>query len=284
MKLNKNKLIIILFCLVFSKIFCLDIETAINSGNSILNHNGTFYKIPDFGFKLVLNEDLGKSIHGTLAVEREPGIGNTVWSRVSYIKDYLQIGIGPTLGILNTDSLKSNFITFFQPGFGITMSFRTPKGFLAAIDTNFSIPFMSGKQNSIYLQHGYIEFGWQFPNIITALKLTQKNKAIVKDSGEIYVTVMDIGLYTTAYSKPSKIRIPFNFIYRENRFNKKDSVSENKKINSMVLETGFTHVISSEIEWFIHFGAAVFSFSDNEQISPLKNFLFNAEAGIRFSI
>ena len=120
--------------------------------------------------------------------------------------------------------------------------------------------------------------GWRFPNIIASIKLSQKNKSIVDNPDETHISISDIGFYTVSYSKPSGIRIPLNIIYRVNHFQKTGSLNE--KIADIVLETGISHSASSDIEWFVNFGASVFSFSLTNAGSRVKKFFFNAEAGI----
>ena len=41
-------------------LFSLDVTASINVGNTPFDSKGVTGKIPDFGFKLILNEDLGK--------------------------------------------------------------------------------------------------------------------------------------------------------------------------------------------------------------------------------
>ena len=134
------------------------------------------------------------------------------------------------------------------------------------------------KTKNVYLQNGHFELGWRFPNIIASIKLSQKNKSIVENPDETHISISDIGFYTVSYSKPSGIRIPLNIIYRVNHFQKTGSLNE--KIADIVLETGINHAVSSDIEWFVNFGASVFSFSLTNAGKRVKKFFFNAEVGI----
>ncbi|UTC76231.1 hypothetical protein E4O03_05900 [Treponema sp. OMZ 792] len=274
----KKILGILVFFTCVSILFSLDVTASINVGNTPFNSKGPTGKIPDFGFKLILNEDLGKNVNGKLAVQRYLGIGNIIWGRIAYTTDMINISIGPTLSVFNAGFDNKNVSTIFQPGLGTSLSFKLPIGFFTSLDTNFSIPLASVKTKNVYLQDGHFDLGWRFPNIIASIKLSQKNKSIVEDLEETHISIADIGFYTVSYSKPSGIRIPLNIIYRINHFQKTGSINE--KIADIVLETGVNHSISSDIAWFVNFGASVFSFSLTKAGSRIKKFFFNAEAGI----
>ena len=274
----KKILSILVFFTCVSILFSLDVTASINVGNTPFNSNGYTGKIPDFGFKLILNEDLGKNVNGKLAIERHLGIGNIIWGRIAYTTDMINIAIGPTLSVFNAGFDNKNVSTIFQPGLGTSLSFKLPIGFFTSLDTNFSIPLASVKTKNVYLQNGHFELGWRFPNIIASIKLSQKNKSIVENPDETHISISDIGFYTVSYSKPSGIRIPLNIIYRVNHFQKTGSLNE--KIADIVLETGINHAVSSDIEWFVNFGASVFSFSLTNAGKRVKKFFFNAEVGI----
>ena len=274
----KKILGILVFFTCVRILFSLDVTASITVGNTPFNSNGYTGKIPDFGFKLILNEDLGKNVNGKLAIERHLGIGNVIWGRIAYTTDMINIAIGPTLSVFNAGFDNKNVSTIFQPGLGTSLSFKLPIGFFTSLDTNFSIPLASVKTKNVYLQNGHFDLGWRFPNIIASIKLSQKNKSIVENPEETHISISDIGFYTVSYSKPSGIRIPLNIIYRVNHFQKTGSLNE--KIADIVLETGVNHAVSSDIEWFVNFGASVFSFSLTNAGSRVKKFFFNAEAGI----
>ncbi len=284
MKSLKNIITAVFLFLLITSLYSVEIEIAGKAGNSFFTSNGNFKKILDFGFNLLLTEDLGKGIHGTLAIQREPGLGNSIWSRIAYNTDWMRISIGPTLGFLNSDKFEKDLTLLFQPGFGTSMSFSSPNGFLATIDTNFAIPLVQEKKHNIYLQDGLLALGWNFPNITALLKISQKAKTIADSIEETYITITDMGFYAVTYSKPSRIRIPLNVFLRINKYEKKAGTSLRNSAGSIIVESGIEHIISSEFEWFINFGAAVFSFSFEKKGEAVKGFFFNAEAGVRFSI
>ena len=268
----KKILSILVFFTCVSILFSLDVTASINVGNTPFDSKGYTGKIPDFGFKLILNEDLGKNVNGKLAVQRHLGIGNVIWGRIAYTTEMIDISIGPTLSVFNAGFDNQNVSTIFQPGLGTSLSFKLPIGFFTSLDTNFSIPLASVKTKNVYLQDGYFDLGWRFPNIIASIKLSQKNKSIVDNPDETHISISDIGFYTVSYSKPSGIRIPLNIIYRVNHFQKTGSLNE--KIADIVLETGISHSASSDIEWFVNFGASVFSFSLTNAGKRVKKFFF----------
>lgn len=283
MNLLKKSIVMFVFFTCTMGLFSLDIEAAISSGNTPFNQSGPTGKIPDFGFKLILNESLGKNINGSLAIQRDLGIGNTIWGRIAYTANLINISIGPTLSVFNAGFNNQHISTIFQPGLGTSLSFDLPIGFFTSLDTNFSIPIGATKK-TVYLQDGLFQIGWRFKNLISFIKISQKNKSIVETAEDVYISITDLGFYTIAYSKPSRIRIPLNIIYRVNHFQKSGTNPKNEKIGNIVLETGIKHSISGDIQWFLNFGASVFSFSLTQSGTPIKKFFFNAEAGLNFSI
>lgn len=283
MNFLKRSLVILILFTCSIGLFSLDIEAAISSGNVPFNENGNTGKIPDFGFKLILNENLGKSVNGSLAIQRDLGIGNTIWGRIAYTANLINISIGPTLSVFNAGFNNQNVNTLFQPGLGTSISFDLPTGFFTSLDTNFSIPIAATKKN-VYLQDGLFQIGYRFKNLIAFIKISQKNKSIVETAEDVHVSITDLGFYTIAYSKPSLVRIPLNIIYRINHFQKSGTSPKNEKIGNIVVETGINHAISGDIQWFVNFGASVFSFSLTQSGTPIKKFFFNAEAGLKFSI
>ncbi|AGT43594.1 hypothetical protein [Treponema pedis] len=284
MKILKKLIILTVLFTAISAAYTVEIEIAAEAGNFAFSSDGVLKKMPDFGFRLILDEDLGKNIHGRLAVRRTPGFGNSIWGRIAYVTDSIKISIGPALGFLNSNKFEKDFITLFQPGFGTSMSFRTPKGFLAEVDTNFAVPLTPAKTSRIYLQDGFFELGWNFPNITASLKISQKTKTSVKDNDEIFISLTDMGMYTMVYSKPSRFRIPLNVFFRINRYEKRAGSLLKDSIGSVVLETGLEHTISSEVEWFVNFGAGLFSFSFEKKGEAVKGFFFNTDAGVRISV
>lgn len=282
MKNLKKYLYIAVFFAFVNTLFALDIEASINAGVIPFNSKGKTGNIPDFGFKLVLNENLGKNISGTLAVQRDLYIGNTVWGRVSYTTELISISIGPTLSVFNAGLDNKNITNLIHPGLGSSFSVQLPIGFFTSLDTNFPIPLATSKTKNVYLYDGFFDVGWRFSNIIASIKISQKNKSIVENSDEVHLSATDLGFYTIAYSKPSRIRIPLNIIYRINHFQKANEINE--KIGNIVVETGVEHALSADIKWFINAGTSVFSFYLTQKGSPVKKIFYKAEAGVKISI
>lgn len=284
MKIFKKNILVIFLFFTISSLYAIGIEISGKTGNSIISQLDEFKKIPDVGFNFLLKEDLGKNIIGSLAIQREPCFGNTIWGRIAYTTDWMQISIGPSLGFLNSNKLEKEFTALFQPGFGTSMSFRTPIGFLLAVDTNFGIPLVQSKNNSIYLQDGYLEMGWNFPNIKALLKISQKTKIVFTNQYETNISCTDMGFYAVAFSKPSRFRIPINVFFRLNNYKKISTNTTKDSTGSIFIESGIEHSISSEFEWFINAGASIFSFSLTKNGETLNKFLFNIEAGVRFTL
>lgn len=281
MKKTIITIILIVSCL---PIFAIDIEASASTDNYAFKIDGTINeKKPDFGFNVEIREHVNNFLEGSLGITRVPGLGNTIWGRMTYQTNYMNVSIGTTLGFLNNDRSKKDFLTLFQPGIGTALSFKTPIGLTTSIETNFALPLVRVKKRTIYLQNGIFQVGWIFPNIRAEFKLSQNNKTAINDDAETYISITDIGFHTVSYSKPSRLRIPLNVIYRISRYQKIDTNEVNDGFSSVIIEAGVIHSITTDFEWFARFGASVYSF-DMATKNTIKKFFFQANAGVSVTI
>ncbi len=283
-KIMKKTVVTIILLVSFLPVFAIDIDTSIDVANYAHKIDGNLSgKVPYFGFNFELNEDINKYLSGALGINRTPGFGNTIWGSMTYRTHFMDVSLGATLGFLNNAAAKKDFLTLFQPGISTALAFKTPIGLTASIDVNFALPLIRVKKKAIYLQSGVFELGWRFPNIRASFKVSQNNKTAVNKDEETYISVTDIGFHTISYSKPSRFRIPVNVIYRISRYEKIDTSETKKGFSSLVIETGIIHSINTDLEWFAHFGASVYSF-DMITKNTIKKFFYQANAGVRLTI
>lgn len=280
----KKVIFFIGFAIFNTCIFAVGFQLSFTSSNFSLNKDSSFKKIPDFGGVFSIEENMTPQIKGKLVIERDAESGNTIWSRISYDTIYLSISIGPSLGFFNTTGNKNDILTLFQPGLGIGMNFFSPGGFFAGIDTSFALATMSITENSVYLQNGFINAGFLFPNILAQLKITQKNKTLVTEGKSIYFSITDYGFYSEAFSKASGLRFPINLYFRHSRYTTKDEPHLKKEFGYVIVETGLTHVVNNEVEWFFTFGSSVYTFALTKEKNTLNNFFYKTELGVRFSM
>lgn len=280
----KKIILLINFTIFNVYIFAVGFQISFSGSNFALNKDSSFRKIPDFGGLFSIEENMTAQIRGKLVIERDAENGNTIWSRISYDTTYLSISIGPSLGFFNTTGNKNDILTLFQPGLGIGMKFFSPGGFFAGIDTSFSLATMSITENTVYLQSGFINAGFLFPNIFAELKITQKNKTLITEGKYLYFSITDYGLYTEAFSKASGVRFPINLYFRHSRYLVKNEPQLKKEFGFVIAEAGLTHAVNNETEWYFLFGSSVYTFALTKEKNALKNFFFKAEFGVRFSV
>ncbi len=278
----KKAFLVIVLIFSFLPIFSLEIKASIDADNYAFKKDATRKgKVPYFGFTFDLEDEINNYLKASLSIKRTAGFGNKIGARLTYFTEYMNISFGPTFSVFNLKFSKDNFLKLFQPGIGIAMSFDIPAGFFASIDTNFAFPLIKGDYKPIYLQDGEFEIGWVFPNLRASAKVKQNAQTIVENDVFIYVT--DIGLHTVAYSKPSRIRIPINVIYRMSQYKKTGATPAKDGIAHVVVETGIIHSVNTDIEWFAKFGASVYSYN-METKDYLKELFYQASVGFSIAI
>ncbi len=284
--MRKKTILVIILIVSILPIYSIDIKASVDTNNYAFKVDGTLNKkIPNFGFNLTLNEEVNNYLQGSLGISRVPGFGNTIWGRMTYLTQFMNVSIGPTLDFLNNDFSKKDFLTLFHPGIGTALSFKTPIGLMLNVETSFAIPLVKVKSKAIYLQNGLFEIGWNLPNMIATFQIKQNNKTAIKNTAETYISVTDIGFHTVTYSKPSRFRIPINIVYRISRYQKIDGKTDTKdSFASIVLGSGLIHSVSTDLEWFLEFGASVYSYSLQKKGKALKKFFFQSNLGIRYSV
>lgn len=278
----------IIFFVYFSVLsvysFAVGIQLSFSSSNFSFKKDSSFRKIPDFGGVFSIEENITAQMKGKLVIERDSENGNLIWSRISYDTAHLSVSLGPSLGFFNSTGNKNDILALFQPGLGIGMNFSAPGGFFAGIDTSFALATMGTTENSVYLQSGFINVGFLFYNLLAQLKITQKNKTLITDGKSRYFSITDYGLYTEAFSKASGLRFPINIFFRHSRYLVKNEPDLKKEFGFVIVETGLTHAVNNDVEWFFTFGSSVYTFALTKQKTAVKNFFFKAEFGVKFSV
>ncbi len=282
----KRTILIVIFIFSFIPVFSVDINASVNTSNYAFKLDGTRNgKIPNFGFNLMLEEEFSNHLKGCIGVKRTAGFGNAIWGKITYVTEYMNISIGPSLGFFNTETVKKDFMTLFQPGIGTGLEFKTPIGLMASVEANVALPLIKVKKKTIYLQDGFFELGWRFPHIIASFKVRQDNKTAIENStDETYVSITDIGFHTVSFSKPSQIRIPLNILYRISRYEKVGTGATHDEFASVIIETGIIHSVNADVEWFAQFGASVYSFSTKTGGGAIKKFFYDGSLGLKWSI
>jgi len=282
--MNKTKILILVFFILHFSIFALVMETELNMSNFGLKHDGDYRTIPDFGGLISLEEQVLPHFKVKLAFERDSEIGNTVWAKLTYETSIVDISLGPSLGLLNSIGSIGDALSSFHPGLIMDIHLRTNVGFVAGFSGSFAVATLGVTEAHAYIQSASVDLGYRFPNLIGILRLSHRGRLGVVDGQRATFSITDYGLYTETFSKPSRLKIPINIIFRHIRYISQKADQEQKNYGNILFETGFHLTISNEVDFSVLCGAAIYSFTLGELQSNVSKFFFNSKIGLRFAI
>ena len=282
--MNKTKILIFVFFILHFSIFALVMETELNMSNFGLKHDGDYRTIPDFGGLISLEEQVLPHFKVKLAFERDSEIGNTVWAKLTYETSIVDISLGPSLGLLNSIGSIGDALSSFHPGLIMDIHLRTNVGFVAGFSGSFAVATLGVTEAHAYIQSASVDLGYRFPNLIGILRLSHRGRLGIVDGQRATFSITDYGLYTETFSKPSRLKIPINIIFRHIRYISQKADQEQKNYGNILFETGFHLTISNEVDFSVLCGAAIYSFTLGELQSNVSKFFFNSKIGLRFAI
>jgi len=282
--MNKTKILILVFFILHFSIFALVMETELNMSNFGLKHDGDYRTIPDFGGLISLEEQVLPHFKVKLAFERDSEIGNTVWAKLTYETSIVDISLGPSLGLLNSIGSIGDALSSFHPGLIMDIHLRTNVGFVAGFSGSFAVATLGVTEAHAYIQSASVDLGYRFPNLIGILRLSHRGRLGIVDGQRATFSITDYGLYTETFSKPSRLKIPINIIFRHIRYISQKADQEQKNYGNILFETGFHLTISNEVDFSVLCGAAIYSFTLGELQSNVSKFFFNSKIGLRFAI
>jgi hypothetical protein len=282
--MNKTKMLMFLFLILNFTAFALVMETGLNMSNFGLKRDGDYRSTPDFGASISLEEQILPHFKVKLALERDSEFGNTVWAKLTYESSIVDISLGPSLGILNAVGSKWDALSSFQPGLIMDIHLRTNIGFVAGFSGAFAVATVGVTEAHAYIQSSSIDLGYRFPNIIGILRLSHRGRIGITDGQRSHFSITDYGLYTETFSKPSRLKIPINIIFRHIRYVSQKANQEQKSYGNILFETGFRITVSNEIDFSVLCGASVYSFTLGEVQGNISKFFFNSKIGLRFAI
>ena len=283
--MNKTKILIFIFFMLHFSSFALILETELNMSNFGLKHNGDYRTIPDFGGAISLEEQILPHFKVKLAFERDSEVGNTVWAKLTYESSIVNISLGPSLGLLNSVGSIGDALSSFHPGLIMDIYLRTNIGFIAGFSGGFAVATIGLTEAHAYIQSGTLDLGYRFPNLIGILRLSHRGRVGIVDGQRSFFSITDYGLYTETFSKPSRLKIPINIIFRHIRYISQKANQEQKNYGNILFETGFHITVSNEVDFSLLCGASVYSFTLGElQSNVASKFFFNSKIGLRFAI
>ena len=284
--MNKKISIVLILFLLLSQFytFALVMETELNMSNFGLKHDGEYRTIPDFGGSISLEEQILPHFKVKLAFERDPEVGNTVWAKLIYESSIVDISLGPSLGLLNSVGSIGDALSSFHPGLIMDIHLRTNVGFVAGFSGGFAVATVGVTDAHAYIQSSSVELGYRFPNLIGTLRLSHRGRVGIVSGQRNLFSITDYGLYTETFSKPSRLKIPINIIFRHIRYISKKANEEQKNYGNILFETGFRLTLSNEVDFSLLCGASVYSFTLGEVQSNVSKFFFNSKIGLRFAI
>lgn len=282
--MNKTKILICIFLILHFSLSALVMETELNMSNFGLKHDGDYRTIPDFGGSVSLEEQILPHFKVKLAVERDSEAGNTVWAKLTYESSILNISLGPSLGFLNSVGSMGDALSSFHPGLIMDIHLRTDIGFVAGFSGSFAVATLGVTEKHAYIQSATVDLGYRFPNLLGTLRLSHRGRLGIVDGQRSTFSITDYGLYTETFSKPSRLKIPINIIFRHIRYISQKANEEQKNYGNILFETGFHLTLTNEVDFSVICGAAVYSFTLGEVQSNVSKFFFNSKIGLRFAI
>ncbi|MGP1437543.1 MAG: hypothetical protein ACTTKH_00555, partial [Treponema sp.] len=262
----KKTLLISIFFLIIVQFssFALVLETELDMSNFGLQNNGEYRTIPDFGGSVSLEEQILPHFKVKLAFERDAEIGNSVWAKLTYESSILDVSLGPSLGLLNSATSLENAWSSFSPGIIMDIHLRTSLGFFAGFSGTFAVATIGVTEAHAYLQSAGVDIGYRFPNLLASLRISHRGRVGIVDGNRSFFSITDYGLYTETFSKPSRLKIPINIIFRHIKYSSKKTNEEQKNYGNILFETGFHLTLSNEIDFTVLCGASIYSFTLGE--------------------
>ena len=279
-----------LFIIVFTFFFyaqllgALVLESELNTSNFALKGDGSYRTLPDFGGSLLVEEQILPHFNVRLAIERDSEIGNTIWSTFSYKSSVLEISLGPSLGILNSVLATTDILSSFQPGIAMGLHIATENGFIAGFAGNFAVAVANASDNFAFLQSGSATLGYRFPNLLSELRFSHKGKVGLSKGYKSFFSITDYGLYTETFSKPSRLKVPLNVIFRHIRYTSSKAKDEKKSYGNILLEAGLKFTMNSDVEVGFLCGASVYSFVLGNERGGIQKFFFRSKCSVKVAL
>lgn len=285
MKRVYGALIAVCMCAGSLPLFSMELSAALASSNFTVNLDGQFD--PDqfsFGGEFEMRDRLSDSLSGSITWKTDPFTGNLLKARAVYRTPFLEIGAGPSFGVLNSEKGTNTWSLLFQPGMGIGVNVLLPGIWIASIDTDFALPSAVQVSGQHYIGSSSISAGFYLPNLLCSLAVSQRNGVTEDMLGTRVISLTDYGLYTTAFKKGSPFRISIDFIYRYLEYYYWSIDTDSKKIGNLVLGCGIEWLPKSDISFFVEGTGAVYSFSIGDTLDDLETFMIELKTGITIKL
>ncbi len=265
-------------------LFAVVLESELEMSNFALKRDGSYRKVPDFGGKFSIEEQIYRNFNLKLSFERDSELGNRVIGIFSYTGSIIEISLGPSLAFLNSSPILSDTLSSFQPGIDVGMRVATNNGFIFGFCGDFALNALNVSHSLVFLHSAGITLGYRFPNLLAELRLSHKGKGIVLDMGKSVFSITDYGLYTEAFSKASRFRIPVNIIFRNIRYTSSDAYRSKKNYGNLLFEVGLKYALNSDVELGALLGVALYSFDVGNGFSGINRFFFRNKYGVRIAL
>lgn len=264
-------------------IFALTLESDLNISNFPLKNNGEYRSVPNFGFSIALKEQIFPYFNVQLGFERDAEIGNMLFAKLSYTSSIIDLSLGPSLSMLNSVATLSDAFSSFTPGIFLGIHLNLNSGFIIGFSGSFALDTIHAQKATAFIQSGYFNIGYRFPNLLAELRACHKGKINVVDEEKSFFSISDYGLYTETFYKPSRLKVPINLIFRHIRYDSKKNIEYLKNYGNILFETGFKMVLNTDIEFGLLCGVSVYSFSLGDKEGGISKFFFRSKAHVKFS-
>jgi hypothetical protein len=254
----------------------LEIEGSFQLGNlGITPATVTTYTGADFfwGGHLSLRQDLSNSLQFEAALQRDPIVGNSVSALLQYKSDYLRVGVGPYLGLLNSraNTLNSGISTLLGveiPGVAF-LTLRTDSSLAGA---------------NYFAQSNEIDLGFYIrDSAICSLGVLYQQSASAESV--LAETLTSYFFDVKVFEKNVPYRLDFSFAYQVlDGLNPLGTLG----VGSVIVGAGIDLLFSESFALTLGFRTSVYSFEPNNPAGPtdigFSPLLFQGSAGFRVTL
>jgi hypothetical protein len=244
-----------------------------------------------YGVSAYATETVNDSLILKAGLFYDPILRYSTYALFEYRQDYISLSVGPFFGTLNTPG------SILQAGISTTVKAQIPGILYASLRSDSTIGGRFTKDGDYIQELSELSVGYYIPNAICSVNMSTKS-FIVRESAilEIDDTLTEYSFKVDIFQKNIPFGILLSFGYQTLSRSYTDtstSVTEENKINSIVLGTNFSFQASDAMRISADLESSVYSFGsadDGTTSSPLtipdtlpQAYLFRSTVGVTWS-
>ena len=218
----------------------------------------------------------------------DPILRYTTYTLFEYQHEFFKLGVGPFFGSFNTTG------SILKSGISTSVRIELPGIIYASLKADSSIGSRFVKIGDYIQEYNRISVGYYIPNAICSVNLTSKS-FVTKQAANLEVddSFIEYAFNVDMFQKNVAFRALLSFAYQtltRTYLDTSTSISQENKLNSLILGTDFRFKISNRISLITNLESNIYSFGYNDA-TALKlattfpgSFLFRATTGISINL